>query len=251
MSKANPRDILRQVAHRPFEMPDGPWIQTQTWDDLLFAHWPISIDVMRRAVPQSLELDTFDGSAWLGVVPFVISELRVRSLPPIPPLAAFPEINVRTYVTMGGKPGVWFFSLDAARLLAVVGARQLYHLPYFHARMSVHHQGDWIVYESQRIRQDGAFIGRYRPTGSAANPAPGTLDHWLTERYCLYAIDGRGHIYRGDIQHEPWPLAPADLEIERNTMAAQFRLPDVPPGGLPLLHFSRRQQVVIWPLARL
>ena len=250
MSKTSPRDILRNTAHRPFELPRGPWIQVQVWDDLLFAHWPIPADVMRRAVPQALELDTFDGQAWLGVVPFMISEFRLRLLPPIPPLGAFPEINVRTYVTRDGKPGVWFFSLDAARLLAVIGARRLFHLPYFHARMSLRHESDWIVYDSRRIRrstQEGEFIGRYRPTGSAANPKPGTLDHWLTERYCLYAIDGNGHVYRGDIHHDSWPLAPAELEIQRNTMAAPFRLPDVPPT----LHFSRRQEVLIWPPARL
>src|SRR6478736_184531 len=114
--------ILRQTAHRPWSLPDGPWTMTQTWHDLLFAHWRIRLDVMRPLVPRELEIDTFDGSAWIGVVPFRMSAVRMRGLPPVPGASAFPELNVRTYVRYGGRAGVWFFSLDAESALAVFAA---------------------------------------------------------------------------------------------------------------------------------
>jgi uncharacterized protein YqjF (DUF2071 family) len=236
--------------YRPWPVPIGPWIQAQTWNDLLFIHWPVPINMMRQAVPESLPLDTYGGTAWIGVVPFKITNFRARFLPPLPGLAAFPELNVRTYVTLENKPGVYFFSLDAANVLAVIGARVVYHLPYFQARMRIEHQNHWLHYESRRMRHGPAeFVGRYMPTGDPSNPAPGTLDYWLTERYCLYAVGGRGEVYRAEINHPPWSLQAAELEITTNTMVNTIgiNLPEVPP----LLHFSRRQDVIVWPPVRL
>lgn len=229
----------------------GAWLQAQTWDDLLFAHWPMPVDVMRRAVPPSLELDTFDGKAWLGVVPFGISGFRARFVKPIPGFGSFLETNVRTYVTVGGMPGVYFFSLDAAKCWAVMGARAAYHLPYFHAAMRWSRADDWIRYESRRIHRGAppaVFRGRYRPTGEARLYAANTLDFWLTERYCLCAVNARGNVFRAGIQHPQWRLQPAELEVETNTLAqvAGLTLPNVPP----LLHFSRRQEVKVWPPVR-
>jgi uncharacterized protein len=217
------------------------------WLDLLFAHWPVPAAALRPFVPPGLALDSFDGACWIGVVPFRMSGVRPRLTPPLPWISAFPELNVRTYVTAEGKPGVWFFSLDAANPLAVEAARLGFHLPYFRARMACEPQGEAVRYHSTRAHggaAPAAFTGRYRPTGPAYRATPGTLEHWLTERYCLYAANRAGQIWRGDVHHAPWPLQPAEAEFERNTMTAQIglSLPETPP----LLHFVRRLDVVAW-----
>lgn len=221
--------IMRTVAHRPWPMPSGPWIMTQQWWDLLFAHWPIPIDVMRAHVPNQLELDTFEGEAWIAVVPFRMAGVRPRGLPAVPWLSNFPELNVRTYVRAvdrhapGGptvKPGVFFFSLEAGNPVAVSIARHLFKLPYFRAYMRLTQRGDTIDYASYRTHDRAPlaeFVGRYGPTGPVYAATPGTLEHWLTERYCLYAVDGAGRVYRGEIHHQPWPLQPARAEIDVNT----------------------------------
>jgi hypothetical protein len=219
----------------------------QTWRDLLFAHWPIDPKIMRALVPAQLPLDTFDGTCWLAIAPFHMSGIRARGLPAFPGVSAFPELNVRTYVRLDGKPGVFFFSLDAASMPAVRGARRLYHLPYFHARMSVTEEDGWIRYSSQRRDSSGEFRGRYRPIEPVQLREPGSLAHWLSERYCLYTVF-RDRVYCGEIHHEQWPLQDAEWEVEANTMAhaAGISLPAVKP----LLHFSRRLDVLIWPLSR-
>jgi uncharacterized protein YqjF (DUF2071 family) len=219
----------------------------QTWEDLLFAHWRAPADALRSNLPTGLELDLFDGEAWIGVTPFRITGLRGRGLPPLPFLSSFLELNTRTYVTADGKPGIWFFSLDASSELAVQAARYGYKLPYFRAEIRSEWTGGWIVYESRRRDPRGApatFRGSYRPAGELLEADPRSLAHFLTERYCLYTVD-EGRLKRAEIHHEPWPLQPAEATIEENTM---------PPRGVelldeePLLHFSARQDVVIWPL---
>ena len=214
----------------------------QVWHDLLFAHWPIEVAAMRAAVPRAVELDLFEGRAWLGIVPFRMSGVRPRFLPPVPRLSAFPELNVRTYVTHEGKPGVHFFSLDARNPLAVAIARAWFHLPYFRAAMSCVREGEGIRYAS--VRPNAELKGSYRPVGEVFRARPGTLEHWLTERYCLYAYPRGGGLLRSEIHHAPWPLQPAEAAFERNTMARVhgFELPPEPP----LLHFARRQDVVVW-----
>lgn len=238
-------EIARQAAHRPWPSPPRPWIMTQTWRDLLFAHWPVAPGTLRPLVPNSLELDLFAGEAWVGVVPFRISHLALRGAPRRAGLA-FPELNVRTYVVAEGKPGVWFFSLDAASLLAVVMARLTYHLPYYWARMRLDHDADAVAYVSRR-RRPGAppaeFAGRYWPTGPVYASTPGSLEHWLTARYCLYAANRAGRLFRGEINHPPWPLQPAEAVIEANTMAAAH---GIALAGQPLLHFARRIDMVAW-----
>jgi uncharacterized protein len=221
----------------------------QKWHDLLFMHWRVPPATLRPLIPASLELDQFEGSAWLGVVPFRMTGVRLRGTPGIPGLSAFPELNVRTYVSEGGKPGVWFFSLDAASAIAVAAARAWFHLPYFRARMSLEVAGDEIRYQSHRTHRDAPPADlrvNYEPTGRISHAKPGTLEYFLTERYCLYAAAGE-KIYRGEIHHPPWPLQPARAEIALNTMAASHGL-ELPPAP-PLLHFSRFQDVWIWPLA--
>jgi len=238
---------LHLVSHRPWPLPAGPWVMVQSWHDLLFAHWPVPVEVMRPLVPQQLELDTFDRQAWVGVVPFRMSGVRARGIPAIPGLSRFPELNVRTYVTVGGKPGVYFFSLDAASLPAVRTARALYHLPYFHANMKAETAGEEVGYSSIRRRANAEFRGHYAPCAPVQLRHPGTIARWLTERYCLYTVH-RGSVYRGEIHHVQWPLQDARAEIEINSMAAaaNINLPDT----CPLLHFARRLDVLIWPLRR-
>lgn len=243
---------LEQAAHRPWPTPERRWVMAQVWHDLLFAHWPVPAATLRAHIPTPLAIDTFDGQAWLGVVPFRMSGIRLRGTPALPWLSAFPELNVRTYVVTDGKPGVWFFSLDAGNAIAVAIARAWFHLPYFRARMLCEERDGWIEYSSERVHRGaacGELRGRYRPTGEAFLSKRGSLEHFLTERYCLYAIDGKGRVSRGEIRHRPWALQLAEAELTRNTMAeaAGFAL----PAQKPLLHFAKRQDVVVWQPQRL
>jgi uncharacterized protein YqjF (DUF2071 family) len=237
--------------HRPWPVPERPWVQAQRWSDLLFAHWPLPPERLRRLVPSQLPLDTREGVGWIGVVPFYLSGLRARGLPPLPGLRAFPELNVRTYVTLDGKAGVYFFSLDAGNPAAVAGARLL-HLTYYYAWMSIRRRGGWTDYASQRLLPGptyARFRGRYRPIGPASPPTVGSLAYWLTERYCLYTVDRRGRVSRLEIHHPPWQLQDAEAELGLNTMTAPIglRLPETRPR----LHFSRRQDMVGWMPERL
>jgi uncharacterized protein YqjF (DUF2071 family) len=235
---------LAETEHRPWPLPDTPWVMGQTWDDLLFAHWRVPTDAVREHVPAGLEVDEYDGSAWLGVTPFVVTGLRARGLLPLPLVSSFLELNVRTYVTRDGKPGIWFFSLDASSQVAVAAARRLYRLPYFHANVVLRRRGTRIGYDC--ARDDGkAFSGSYAPVGERFHATPGSVEHFVAERYCLYAEDG-GRLFRADIHHRPWPLQPAEAAIELNTMPPDWARLE----GEPLLHYSARQDVVIWPLAR-
>ncbi len=238
-----PDEIEKQVSHRPWPMPDEPWVMFQSWRRLLFAHWPLPSSDLRPFVPPELALETFDGSAWIGITPFQLCDLQVRPLPPLPGVSSFPELNLRTYVRRGDRPGIFFFSLDAGNRVAVAAARTLYRLPYFHAEMSMEEEGDWIRYRSRRGEDAAHFVGRYRPTGRVFTAEPGSLEHFLTERYALYTVSG-GTVLRGDIHHPPWPLQTAEADIERNTVAAAAGIA-LPPGG-PLLHYSERQDTIIW-----
>jgi uncharacterized protein YqjF (DUF2071 family) len=241
-----------EIAHRPWPMPSAPWVMAQVWHDLLFAHWSLPADRLRVKVPERLELDTFEGRAWLGIVPFRMSGVRLRLLPPLPGLSAFPELNVRTYVRHGDRPGVLFLSLDARSALAVAAARAWFHLPYFRARMSCEAEGGAIRYAHERTHAGAPparLEGRYAPLGPVFRAALGTLEHWLAERYCLYSVASNGAIRRADIHHAPWPLQVATAAFAKNTMAEAhgLELPEEPP----LLHFARRQDVVVWNPVRI
>lgn len=219
----------------------------QTWERLLFAHWRVPAERLRPRVPAGLELETYEGEAWLGVTPFRVSNLRLRGLPPLPRVSSFLELNCRTYVRHGDRPGIWFFSLDASSRLAVEAARRLYRLPYFHARLDGG-PGEPTRYRCARIGGGRPHVWEsvHRPAGGVSPGKPGTLEHFLTERYCLYAAEA-GALYRAEIHHPPWPLQPARAEIELNTMP-----PDgLEPDGEALCHLSERQDVLIWELERL
>ena len=243
---------MNGLAHRPWPLPQGPWVMAQSWHDLLFAHWPVDVAALRAKIPAQLEIDTFRGQAWMAVVPFRMSGVRLRWTPGLPWLSSFPELNVRTYVVAEGKPGVWFFSLDAGNSLAVTIARRWFHLPYFRARMICDERDGLIHYKSIRTDRGGLealLEGKYQPVGGTIRMESGSLEHFLTERYCLYTADGAGRILRGEIHHPLWKLQMAKAEFTRNTMsnAAGISL----PAQEPLLHFARRQDVVVWAPSRL
>jgi uncharacterized protein YqjF (DUF2071 family) len=244
-------NALDRITHRPWPLLAEPWIMAQSWRDLLFAHWRINATLLRALslpqIPAALEIDTFEGQAWIAVVPFRMSGVRLRKTPALPRLSAFPELNVRTYVVADGKPGVWFFSLDARNPIAVAIARAWFHLPYFRARMKCEDRDGWIHYDSERTHRDASpavLRAKYRPVGEVCEPLPNTLEHFLTERYCLYATAPGGRILRGEIHHAPWPLQIAEATFQQASMteAAGITL----PSASPLLHFSRRQDVVVW-----
>ncbi len=240
--------ILSHVEHRPWPLPERAWFMHMSWEHLAFLHWRVDAEAVRRQLPKGLELDCFDGDAWLGVVPFLMNRVRAHGLPGIPPTNRFLELNVRTYVVSNGRPGVWFFSLDAASRLAVWGARTLFHLPYFSAAMTAT-WGDRVSYESRRTHRGaraGEFKAEYEPTGDVFRSDSGSLEHWLSERYCLYSADAKGRLWRGEVQHEPWPLQPAKAVIHRNTLGD---LPGVALDGEPdSVLFARRIDVLGWGL---
>lgn len=221
-----------------------------SWQDLLFAHWRVEARRLRPLIPAALEIDTFRGDAWLGVVPFRMSGVRWAGLPAVPGLRHFPELNLRTYVRHGDRPGVWFFSLDATNPVAVRAARLTFRLPYFDAAITVtEDENGGFRYVSQRTHRGapaGEFSARYRPVGPVRFAEPGTLEFWQTERYSLFTSRADGTVLRGDIQHDRWPLQAAEAEFEKNTLGEGFGLPL--PGGPETLAFARRVAVTaFWP----
>jgi uncharacterized protein len=235
-------------SHRPWPIPNRPWIMKQSWHDLLFAHWEIDVQILKPLIPNSLDIDTYNGKTWIGVVPFHMSGIRLRFLPEIPYTSKFPEINVRTYVTYKGKkPGVFFLSLDAANLIAVKTARQFFRLPYYYAEMMLKKEGGSVRYDSKRLETSDSFIfrGKYAPVSEQYEASRDTLDYWLTERYCLYTTHNN-RLYRGEINHKPWKLQHARAEIDANSMVSiqGYEIPNTPP----ILHYSERMDVLLWGL---
>jgi uncharacterized protein YqjF (DUF2071 family) len=239
--------LLNKLDHRPWAIPERAWSLTMCWRDLLFMHWPLPPHILARQLPPGLSLDTFDGAAWIGVVPFRMTDIGLRPIGTMP-VSSFAELNVRTYVKHGDRSGVWFLSLDAASRLAVETARTWFHLPYFHASIRLQQRDDgWTEYACRRLDRRGRqalFHGRYRPVDSPRQAKSGTLDHWLTERYCFFAVDGRGRLSRTDVHHHPWPLQSAEAIVETNSMA---HASDVAlPASAPLLHFAMELDVIAW-----
>lgn len=227
--------------------PAGPWVLAQTWHDLLFMHWPVAPEVLRPHLPAGLTLDTINGQAWIAVLPFWMSGIRARGCPPVPFTSSFAEINVRTYVHDAERPAVFFMSLDADNVLGTTIARHTYHLPYTHSRIRLTHHGDTIDFASDRTDHrdpPAMFAGSYRPVSEVFQARPGSLEHWLVERYRFYTVNRQGDIYRGDIQHAPWPLQRARAEVRGNTMALSHNVEL--PAVAPLLHYARRIDATFW-----
>lgn len=242
---------LAHTDHRPWPLPSGPWTWRQRWEHLLFAHWAVPADLLRPHLPDGMELQEFDGTAWLAVVPFILSRLAPRFLPPVPGLNTFPELNLRTYVEVDGVPGVWFFSLDASNPLAVWAANNVFNLPYHRARMdaTVHRDagafGDGLEFSSSRAAGGIGCDVTYGPSGPVEPTAPGSLPHWLTERYCVYAPSRNGRLTRTEVHHGPWPLQPAHADFRALDLGRPFGLDlNRPPD---LLHYSSGVPVVLWP----
>ena len=232
------------------ERPDSMPIGRQTWGKLLFMHWRIPVERLRAAVPDELEIDTHDGEAWIGVVPFTIWGMRLSFLPPVPGLSEMHELNVRTYVHYKGVPGVLFLSLDATSALAVLGARTFFLLPYYNADISLKQEGERITYHSRRTHANAppAVFDAVWQIGSPLEASrPGSLEFFLTERYCFLTVH-EGAVYRCRIHHPPWPLSAATVSTYHSTMIESHGLPT--PTGEPLLHYAEEITVDIWPLEK-
>ncbi len=236
-----PAKALDGVAHRPWPLPDAPWMMRQQWQNLLFLHYPVDPAQIRDRIPAGLELDLFDGKAWLGVVPFDMKGVTGRGCPAPKTFCDFPEINLRTYVIHKGKPGVWFFSLDVPGALAVWAARTFFHLPYFKAAVECQVEEDQVHYRYARERR--TFNADVHPVGEVFEAKEG-FEHWATARYALYCQSRKGNLYRGDIHHAPWPLQRAEVAFQENTFLSEFTVGALHPSVL----FSKSLDVVVYPL---
>jgi uncharacterized protein YqjF (DUF2071 family) len=244
--RALEEDALPPAEHRPWPLPREPWVMTQGWRNMLFAHWRVPSAALQRYVPRGVTLDTRDGAAWLGITAFVVVRARIRGVPAIPVLSTFAEINLRTYVTAEDKPGVLFLSLDAASMAAVFGARAWFRLPYYVTAGELETRDGWLVFDSRRDHPGAAsarFRARYRAGHGGGVPGGEALTRWLVERYCLYC-EADGELLRAEIHHAPWPIEPAEAVIEDNTLGETI---GVALDDAPLLHFSPGVDAVVWP----
>lgn len=233
----------------PTRRPDRAARGYQRWQQLTFVHWRISEAVLRPLVPEELAIDTYDGAAFVGIVPFTMLGVRPRWAPAVPGVSRFHETNVRTYVhRRTTEPGVWFFSLDAANRLAVWAARTFWHLPYHHARMSLEVGDGTVRYASTRRRGEARFRGTCQPAGEPRAAEPGTLEHFLAERYLLYARARDGRLRRGQVHHAPYPLQPATLADWDESLLAAAGIAR-PAEQAPLVHFAAGVDVEVFALA--
>ncbi|MCW5822742.1 MAG: DUF2071 domain-containing protein [Cyanobacteria bacterium TGS_CYA1] len=243
----NLADILKSTGHRSYPPPSTPWLMTQSWDELLFAHWRVPKEQIALLIPKEFEVDTYDQSAWIGVVPFMMRKVRFARTPFLPYISEFLELNVRTYVRYKGEPGVYFFSLDASNPLAVDGARISYSLPYFNARMRKRMVDGWSLYESKREDKRGADCQLkvlYRPlaTTLSAVENPDGLPYFLTERYRLFTKK-HDQVYKAEVHHAPWPLQLAEAQFRVNTMLEPLGLN---PKEEPILYYSHQLLTLEW-----
>ncbi|GAA5494270.1 hypothetical protein Rhal01_00430 [Rubritalea halochordaticola] len=238
-------DCLNHTSHRPWPLVDSRPSWRQYWLDLAFFHWPVRKAQIQATLPDGLEVDTYDGDAWISVVPFRMEGVMMRGLPSIPGISNFPELNLRTYVKRDDKPGVWFYSLDADQSLAVWAARKFFHLPYFKANMSSVANADGSIrYRSCRECSGASFEGVYQPVGETYKAERGSLEEWLCERYCLYACSKSGKLYRGEVHHRQWPLQKVQYQIHKNGIgeAFGFDLSDAPYCA----QFAKKLEVAVW-----
>lgn len=233
------RETIRQ-------RPDGLPLMEHHWGKLLFMHWALPAEHLRPLIPQQLDIDTFDGKAWVGITPFTLWNVRLSFTPPVPYLSDFHELNVRTYVLYRGVPGVWFFSLNTNSSMTVFGARTFYFLPYFNADIDLRQEADTIHYTLRRTdaERGGRFEASYEIGKELPEAEPGTLEFFLTERYCLYSASGES-IYRARIHHRPWPLRQAALLSHVSDIAEADYVPKL--KGKPLVHYAEALAVDVWP----
>jgi len=245
MRNSQPTDLDRAaLRHRP----EGRPVIHQVWGKLLFMHWRVEEDLLRPLVPDGLEIDTHDGSAWIAVTPFTMWGVRAFPpfLPSVPGLSSLHELNVRTYVYLNDVPGVWFFSLDCNSSAAVLTARTFYFLNYYDAEIDLEETGKTINYSLVRTDEPpAAFQASWKIGETLKFSQPGSLEFFLTERYLLFS-ERDGELFCARIHHPPWPLQKATLSKFNSTMVESLGLPT--PKGEPLLHYSEELSVDIWPL---
>ncbi|MDN4491960.1 YqjF family protein [Ureibacillus aquaedulcis] len=222
-----------------------PWIMKQTWNDILFAHYPVPRKILRELVPKGLTLDTFYQTGWISIVPYLTSSMHLRGVPPVPGMANFAGFNVRTYVTLNGKPGIYFFGLTAANYLAAHFAKTFFRLPYFYMNMNHKKAKDLIVFESEK-KSGMQLLCNYKSSSTPSLADRGSLEEWLVERYCLYTVSKKGMPLRADILHEPWLLEKAEAEFHQNTLLSNLNI--VPDSEKPVLHYAKKAVVRIWPI---
>jgi len=233
------------TTHRPWPLPFMPWVMRQSWNNALFIHYPIAINKLRQLVPEQLQLDTYDGWGWISIVPFKMEKVGIRA---IPFSITFPELNIRTYVTIDNKPGVYFFSLDATNLPVVFLSNMFINLPYLHSQMTIHHDGDYTSFSCIRKSSDESIACLYHPISEPFTASKGTFDYWVTERYCFYTVNSAGKVNRCNILHKPWPLQHAEAEIRHNSLFSSKSLQF--EAITPILHYSKGVDVRVWPLER-
>jgi uncharacterized protein YqjF (DUF2071 family) len=243
-AKARYGAVAEHRERSPIPTPVGHWIQGQRWEDLLFCNWPVSLDAVRPLVPAELDIDTFDGSAWISVVPMWMEDAHFYRLPPLPFISTFPEVNLRTYVKADGIPGVWFLSLDTESRINVAIARYGFQLPYYYARVSMQRGGNAYRFRSERPGGEAELDVAYGAEGDLFEPKEGSLEHFLTERYSMYCAMRRGKLFRGDIQHTPWELRRATMELRRYDLLDAM---GVKVGREePVVFYSPATDVVLW-----
>ncbi|WP_420238802.1 YqjF family protein [Telmatobacter bradus] len=246
------REYQIRTSFRPRPLPSGRWVLRQRWNDLLFAHWPVPEAQMAALLPDGLDVDTHQGMAWLGIVPFWLDRLKVHGLPSLPGVRRFPDLTMRTYVRdrTTGTTGTYCFSIDASQLLAVTAARFFINLPYHWAEMKLEQRSEreFSFFSRRRfVSEPVVFQARYRglgPSSRTAEHCSGSFEYYMSERNCLFTLNRSGQLVRSNLHSIPWPLEEAQAEIEQNDLAASIglHLPATPP----VLHYSRRLALYIW-----
>jgi uncharacterized protein len=225
--------------------PDGESVMHQNWENLLFLHWPIEASILRGLVPEPLEIDTFDGKAWIGITPFTLTGLRLFSMPPIPALNSFDELNFRTYVHYKNMPGIWFFSLDASKLIPALAARMFFLLPYFNSDIEFIHEAETYSFKLKRSGPpSAAFESEWRTGVRLRAPDLDSLAFFLVERYCFFTSN-EGTVNMTRVYHHPWILEEANVLAYQSNMFTTAGLPE--PEGAPLAYFSKLLNVEVWP----
>ncbi|RKQ34758.1 YqjF family protein [Oceanobacillus halophilus] len=244
-------DILNVTDHRPFPFPSKHWMMKQKWKNISFLHWPLSESQLRPFIPKQLTIDTYHGQAWVGMVIFEMESIHLRGIPKYSITPNFSEVNVRTYVTYNGVPGIYFLSIDVDNWASVTLAKRWYHLPYHSANISIEKSHESYHYES--IRHGQSQIkgeGMIHPLPESYIADKDSLDYWLMERYRLYSINKKQSLYKADIHHKPWSLQKAETTIHRNTILSELTI------GLDAFfpavsHFSSGLDTLFWNIKRL
>ncbi len=222
----------------------GPWVCAQRWEQLLFLHWPVPMATARSLVPAAIDIDTYEGQAYVSVLSLRMARVHLRDLFPMPDLGDFPELNVRTYVVHDGKPGVWFVSIDAPSHLNTWIGRHVFHLAYDTAHMRMTDDGGHVDFTSDRERGTARFAATYELHGPAAPAAAGSLEEFLAERYCMYTLDHERQLRRADIEHQPWMLQPVTVDVHENSVLQGDGMPDLGPPAHAM--YAGALENVVW-----